>query len=563
MPLRYLERRVNPDYTRRSSDPERRFLGEERAVRGAEVLVSGENVALAAVGAALPSQPSRSRLHPGREIVTLLLMPVVHLYLLLRVCRAAFGLVWSAVGEARRLVTGAYHAGYAVVSEELQPGDVVDPLESFIVARDPVSLPAPGTSAVVARVDEVTGVRSSFRRGGWWWEATSARVTERVPSWVMFGPSGRPVLDVIVATMNVPEDRAKQAASTLDQRHTAALLQGDTWRSAVAVQVQSAVSDTVLGRLAQSVRANLGDDSHTDSDWTEAMELAFQERRHEWSGLMTIATAAGLAAAFADELDYVSMERFSGDWQRLIDWEGDPGIERGTMRARALRTIRNPLEFIERRPTISAVLTVVGILAAMFVATVPALVAFGLFLLVAPVVVLRRQIQRARRIRRRRWEPGANIDDAVPSGAQVRHAMRSLGSPPLALTAHHLIDRLRSSRVWVGLRGPTPSDPARTLAWLERTAQGLPIDLRPLARGAAVLAFTDPSGHRDAQLDEAVSWTTGMLFEDVVRLAREHGAAAIGIDPGLDPSLLIGAEGFSMFVEDEHEAGASIGQTQR
>jgi hypothetical protein len=280
------------------------------------------------------------------------------------------------------------------------------------------------------------------------------------------------------------------------------------------------------------------------------MERAFQERVPRWSGAIDATLTAGLAAAFVEELAASEVERYSADWQRLIDWHAEPAIGSGGVLKRAVHIARGPLQFIERHPAISVLLTILILIPGLYFATVPSLIAFALLLLLVPALILRRSILLGRRIRHRRWAPVAEIEDAVPSPDRVRRAMSSLGHPVLAVTTGNLVWLLRSAEVCVALRGPTPSDQARSLAWLEKSGQALPIDLRRPGEGTVVLAFTDPDRHRAATMDEPVAWTTSMPFQQVVRLAQEQGATGLVIDPGCEPTTVIDAGGFDMFVTE-------------
>ena len=488
-------------------------------------------------------------MHATPADVTLRGMPILGIYVFLRICLAILVLIRGLIGEAWRLATGAYRSGYAIVPEDAEPGKVID-LGWFIVARDPISLPAHDVPGEVARVADVGGFRFSHKRGGWWWHAKTARVVERLPPWVVYGPSGRVVIDVISATLNLPPERAIGFVPTLEARYTGAIVAEDEWRMAVAIQVRAGVEHAILGREARAVRDDLAASTDPDSEWTEAMERAFQERMPRWSGAIDATLTAGLAAAFVEELAPSEVERYSADWQRLIDWHAEPAIESRSVLKRAARIAKGPLQFIERHPAISVLLTVLILIPGMYFAPVPSLIAFALLLILLPVLVLRRSFLLGRRIRHRRWAPAADIDEAVPSPERIRRAMSSVGPPVLAVTTGNLVWLLRSAKVWVALRGPTPSDQVRSLAWLEKSGQALPIDLRRPADGAVVLAFTDPNRHRVAKMDESVVWTTSMPFLQVVRLAQEQGATGLVIDPGCDPTTVIDADGFEMFIPE-------------
>lgn len=375
-------------------------------------------------------------------------------------------------------------------------------------------------------------------------------MVERLPPWVVYGPSGRVVIDVISATLNLPPERAIGFVPTLEARHTGAIVAEDEWRMAVGIQVRAGVEHAILGREARAVREELATEG-TDpgSEWTEAMERAFQERMPRWSGAIDATLTAGLAAAFVEEPAPSEVERYSADWQRLIDWHAEPAIESGVLK-RAARIARGPLQFIERHPAIGVLLTVLILIPGLYFATVPSLIAFALLLLLIPALVLRRSFLLGRRIRHRRWAPAADIDEAVPSPERIRRAMSSVGPPVLAVTTGNLVWLLRSAEVWVALRGPTPSDQVRSLAWLEKSGQALPLDLRRPEDGVVVLAFTDPTRHRVAKMDEPVTWTTSMPFLEVVRLAQEQGATGLVIDPGCEPTTVIDAGGFDMFMTE-------------
>jgi hypothetical protein len=474
-------------------------------------------------------------------------MPILGIYLFLHLGLAIFRFFRGVIGEAWRLATGAYRSGYAITPADAKPGSVID-LERFIVARDPISLPAHDVPGEVARVADVGGFRFSYKRSGWWWHATTARVVEILPPWVVYGPSGRIVIDVISATLDVPAERAMGFVPALEARYTGALVQDDEWRVAVGIQVRTGVEHAILGREARAVRAELASDgAERDGEWTEAAERAFQERVPRWSGAIDATLTAGLAAAFVDELAASEVERYSADWQRLIDWHAEPALENG-VRQRAARIARSPLQFIERHPTISVLLTVLVFIPGVYFLPTPTLIAFAVLLVVALVLVIRRSIRLGRRIRHRRWAPTADIDEAVPSPDRLRRAMGSLGRPVLAVTTGNLVWLLRAADVWVALRGPMPSDQTRSLRWLAANGQMLPMDLRRPAGGIVVLAFTDAERHRRATMDERVAWTAKISFQDLVRLAREQGATGLVIDPGWEPTTVIDADGFDMFL---------------
>jgi hypothetical protein len=477
------------------------------------------------------------------------------LFLLLRAFVGLLVSVRNAVGEGNRRLRGAYEMGYAIVPEGSLPGDTVGP-ERFVVARDPVWLPAWVIPGDLARIASVTGVKAKMRNRGWWWEAASAVVVELLPPWVLFGPSGYLVTDVISTTLEVPYDRADVARSTLEPAFPAALIDADEWRSALAVQIRSGTVGAIRNRLANDVRQEFLDRSDDDETLTTLMNRSFEARAIRWAAAIEATVHAGFAAGWADELDPPAIERLSADWQKLIAWVPGPRIETTGTLQRVVRLAHSPVTFIERHPTVSVVITLLVIIMAFAVNPYAALVSFGLLLVVTPLLLVRRSLLRGRHVRRRRWEPRGNVNQEVPAPRRLRTAMAGVNGTGSAIALAHLITLLRHADVWVALEGPQPGDPERTLAWQSRNAQPLPIALHGADEEVLVLAYTDSARHRSARHTHAIAWTTRVAFSDLVKHARNLGATGIVVDAGCVPATYVSTDVFGHL--DLNESGATL-----
>jgi hypothetical protein len=475
-------------------------------------------------------------------------MPVIVVAVVIRVLLESLIRISDAIGEAWRRLVRAYAAGYAMVPEGSKPGDLGGP-ERFMVSRDPISLPVWTGPGVIARVAGIRGVHASMRRHGWWWDANAGYVVELLPPWVVFGPNGRQVIDVIGAAATQSDERAAAITQTVDGTWVNGLLIGDPWRLALRQQIKVAVDVAIRQRIAVDVVPELALDPYLDV--SPEQEAAFSAKRALWDGASAATVHAGLAAALVDELQPEAIGRLVADWQSLIDWQPDPKVETAGTLERAAKLGAGPLAFIEKYPSISIVLTMVLLLPLLAIAPYAALAAYGALLLITPAIVLRRRTKRRRRIRRRRWQPRGDVDGAAPSPTRLQRAITIAAESRTAIATNHLVTLLRTAQVWVAMEGPAPEDQPRTLRWLRSTQEPLPADLRRFGSDLVVLAFTDAKRHRTARIAPVVSWTAELDFGRVITLATAVGASRVAVDGGCSATASIPADGFDMFAVAE------------
>lgn len=182
----------------------------------------------------------------------------------------------------------AYRTGYAMVPEGSSPGDTLGP-DRFVVCQEPVSLPAFRVAGNVARIVNATGIRSSFRRRGRWWEASAVQVHEILPLQVVFGSNGQLVVEVIQAAMELTDEQAAEATSTMDERLLYSILEADAWRMGLASQVRSGVAAAIRHRIAAGIDLDLPNDEE-DEAAQEAREAAWLELFEQGLGRWAVAT---------------------------------------------------------------------------------------------------------------------------------------------------------------------------------------------------------------------------------------------------------------------------------
>lgn len=439
------------------------------------------------------------------------------------------------VGEGRRRLARAYRQGYALVPEGSAPGDVVE-AERLIVSREPISLPSWSEPGEVARVSSLDGVRARRQQRGWWWTATSVRVIETVPYWVVLGPSGDLALQVIGTTLALIPDRAASARSTVDQRTLTLLMHGDDWREVVANQVRMGTQTAVNEVLARDLVPADGE-VQTEAELEEA-EALFEDRIRDWATAIDVTANAALAAALVDELDAATVRTLSIDWEQLTEEPGGTALKVSTGVRGFIRRF-SPLKFADRYPTVAALLTVIVLFAGFFVAPGVALIAWGVLLAVVVVIVVVRRVRRDKPARRGRWLPRGDVSNAVPSATLLRRAMAVDAKVSSRISVWRLTALLGRAEVWVSLEGPQPEDPSRTLQWLSDTGQRAPVAIALSGTTRFAFAFTDSGRHRSARLPDPVQWTARAPLGDLVAFVDRTGADGVVLDPGHPDSIAI------------------------
>lgn len=498
---------------------------------------------------------SADRLRAGSVAVTLqrMWLPVgLLLGLFVRVLAHLTTFIADGAAEVRRRVGGAYRSGYALAPASTAVGDRFEPVGK-VVCRDPVWLPRATTEQQVVQVGAVSGIHSKRQRHGWWWAGDTAEVVDPLPYWVVFGPSGEVVVDLILATRELTDPVADKARSTVDARLLPALAAGDEWRQAVIAQVQDQVHVAVKGELARRVVGAHPEDATPSDD--EMLDTSFARSTWRWDAAIAATVHAAVAAALVTELNADSIEHLVRDWQGMVGWERSPQVSTSGRIKRVVETARSPITFIDRHPTLGIVATVAIILSLFIVSPYLALALFAFLLLAAPLVVFRRRWVRRRRIRRRDWRPGRS--GAKSSPQDLREAMSQLSACSSFVTESHLTWTLRDAEVHVVLDGPAPDDPARTIQWLRANAQPLPVAVHLHEDRMAVISFTQQPKPRRRSTQSQV-WTTPVTFGDLCQRAIEVGATEIVVDPGLEPRMAIQSASFGLFVQHDH-AVADVG----
>ncbi len=490
-------------------------------------------------------------------------MPAVVAFVILLAARgtkAAFVFAWDLICEARRRVGRTYRTGYAMVPEGSAPGDTLGP-DPFVVCLEPVSLPAFHVAGNVARIANATGIGSSFRQRGRWWEASAAEVSEILPLEVVFGRNGQLVVEVILAVLELTDEQATEARSTVDERLLYTILEADTWRAGLASQVRSGVTNSIRRHIASGIDLGTPNDDE-DEAAQEAREAAwialFEERLARWAAVITITANAGLAAALADELSQAEMEALSADWEQLVGWRSQLEMHTQGAFERAASLAGDPLELVERHPNIAAVATAALLIPGFAYVPLIALLTFAAFLSLSVGILVRRRLRRrGQRIDRGLWLPRGDGIGPVPPPEGLRDSMAAVGSPPSVIAVRHLELLLRRARVWVAMDGERPSQPERTLDWLARSGQPLPFAALWQGNEKILVAYTDGDRHRASKLHQGPEWTAETSFVEVVSRAVAIGAGAVVLDLGCEPATTIASSGFHRFLITGDEGSRS------
>lgn len=441
------------------------------------------------------------------------------------------------LGEGRRRLGRSYRSGYALVPEGAGPGDVIEQ-EALVVSRDPIILPAWIGADDVARVAAVRGVRSQRRMYGWWWTATSAQVVELLPYWVVLGPSGRLATMLIASTPEMAVDRLAEARLTIDAPTVALITHGDPWRQNLYHQLDSATSAFVKQAVAQEL---LPPDGPEPSDGElAAAQLEYERRLEVWKTAIDVTRNAALAAALIDELDPEDVDRLTRDWTRLVGFDSTPWQPRETgVSGRIGRWGRALRRFVDRHPTVALLLTITAFLPGLIYETEATVALYLVLLGVVTAIVVLRALRRRRRVRRRRWTPRGDVENAVADPNLLRRLMAAASDGGSWLAARRLDILLERAEVWVAMDGPAPDDPSRTLRWISQSGQRAPVHVSIVDGRRYVLAFTDADRHRGIALDDRVGWTARCRYAELTAYAGRSGVDALVFDPGREPSLEI------------------------
>ena len=441
------------------------------------------------------------------------------------------------LGEGRRRLARSYRSGYALVPEGAGPGDVIEQ-EAFVVSRDPIVLPAWIGADDVARVAAVRGVRAQRRMYGWWWTATSAQVVEVLPYWVVLGPSGRLATMLIGSTPEMAAGRLAEARLTIDEPTIALITHGDPWRENLYHQLAAATRTFVKQAVAQDLLPPDGPEPSDEE--VAAAQIEYERQLEGWTTAIDVTRNAALAAALIDELDPEDVDRLTRDWARLVGFDSTPWQPREAgVNGRIRRWVRSVRRFVDRHPTVALLLTITAFLPGLGFAPEATVILYLVLLGVVSAIVVLRALRRGRRIRRRRWMPRGDVENAIPDPNLLRRLMTTASDGASWLAARRLDILLEHAEVWVAMDGPAPDDPSRTLRWISQSGQRAPVHVSIVDGRRYVLAFTDADRHRGVAIDNRVGWTARCRYTELTAYMERSGVDALVLDPGREPSLEI------------------------
>jgi hypothetical protein len=392
--------------------------------------------------------------------------PILAIAVLLR----ALQLLGLWLAHRVRLIRGKYRTGYLLLTDDVEPGQLVASPPELVMASSPIYLPDSGILPV-GRVDGATGVRATFREGGSTWRADTCRIVEVLPGWVALGASGSLAYATLASMEGVPINvLARAHPPAADARSVA----GKDLRRQVLVARSMALADLLIAERFRS----------------EASSVPGPEKLAKVSvgqpGWLASRNAIGLAAFAAtiiDELPPATVRSLARSWADLI--QSASSVHRApTAKTRARERARGIVRWVAQRPSAAAVLTAGAFLGILMINPLLALAAFATALVAGTIGAFHEARERGR-TRVKAWRPNGS----------------------------DLMDR------------PRPE--------LERTGQPIPIRTFPMDTNQVVaMAFTTPMAHRRAERNLHIHWTAEVSWPQATELATKAGAGTIVLDVG-------------------------------